>query len=108
MITCDLCGFENIEGVDVCEQCGQPLHDKHLRSPQNAAETGLIKDRVNSLSPKEPIAVPGSTTVREVLALRRFLRNGNFDRWYPGNRDLRNSPGGEANYQSRFNGRVEK
>lgn len=69
MIKCPLCDFENIEGVDVCEQCGQPLHDSHLRSPTNAVERGLLKDRVASLSPKKPIVVRQDTSVRDVLKL---------------------------------------
>lgn len=69
MITCPLCDFENIEGVDVCDQCGQPLDDAHLPSPKNAVERGLLIDTVDTLYPRQPITVAPDTTVRDVLEL---------------------------------------
>jgi len=71
MIHCPTCNFENIEGVDVCEQCGQPLNDSHLLSPKNAVEHGLLKDRVHKLAPKVPVAVDQDTTVQEAFDLMR-------------------------------------
>jgi methionyl-tRNA synthetase len=52
MIRCPLCEFPNIEGVDVCDRCGQPLDDTYLSDPQTAVERGLITDTVASLSPR--------------------------------------------------------
>ncbi len=69
MITCPLCGFDNIEGVDGCEQCGQPLADTHLRKPRTPVEQGLLTDRVDALKPKTPITVSPEMTVGEVLKL---------------------------------------
>lgn len=69
MISCPLCDFANIQGVDLCEQCGQPLHDTHLMPPRNAVERGLLLDTVDSLSPKPPIVVRVDTPVRDVLKL---------------------------------------
>lgn len=76
MTICTLCEFSNIEGADLCEQCGQPLHDAHELSPQNAVEHGLLVDIVDSMSPKKPIVVEGSTTVQEVLHLLVNLKIG--------------------------------
>jgi CBS domain-containing protein len=69
MISCPLCDFANIEGVDVCEQCGQPLDETHLPDPKTAVERGLITDPVSSLSPCTPIVVSPETPVRDVLTL---------------------------------------
>ena len=69
MITCPLCDFSNIQGVDLCEQCGQPLNDLHLPLPRNAVERGLLVDKVDTLSPKSPIVVRAQTPVGEVLKL---------------------------------------
>jgi CBS domain-containing protein len=69
MITCPLCDFSNIQGVDLCEQCGQPLNDLHLPMPRNAVERGLLVDKVDTLSPNRAIVVQASTPIRDVLKL---------------------------------------
>ena len=63
MIPCPLCGHENIEGVDTCDQCGQPLDDLHVRDPKNAVERGILKDTAAEIEASPPIAVRGETTV---------------------------------------------
>ena len=67
MITCQFCGFENIEGDDVCDQCGQPLSDSHLRDPQSSVEQGLLQDRIDLLQPRQPVTVAATATVGSVL-----------------------------------------
>jgi CBS domain-containing protein len=69
MTVCPLCDFENIEGVDLCEQCGQPLADAHEPSPKNAVERGLLVDSIDCLSPKRPIVVDSQATVGQVLRM---------------------------------------
>jgi CBS domain-containing protein len=64
---CPMCDFENIEGVDLCDRCGQPLDDSHELLPRNAVERGLLVDTVDCLSPKPPIVVESTATVQEVL-----------------------------------------
>ena len=68
-MNCPFCDFVNIEGADVCEQCGQPLTDLHLRDPQTVVEQGLLTDCVQSLGPKPLISVTPTTTVAETLDL---------------------------------------
>ena len=69
MIPCPLCGHENIEGVDTCDQCGQPLDDLHVRDPKNAVERGLLKDTAAEIEASPPIAVRGETSVGEALKM---------------------------------------
>jgi len=69
MIPCPLCGEDNIEGVDVCEQCGQPLDDLHLPNPKNAVEVGLLNDTAADLEGMLPISVKAETQVGEVLSM---------------------------------------
>ena len=69
MIVCPYCSGENIEGVDLCDECGQPLSESHLAPPSNEVEQGLLQDRVSVLDPKTPLTVKPSTPVREVLNL---------------------------------------
>jgi predicted transcriptional regulator len=71
MTICPYCSAENIEGADVCEECGQPLADLHLAKPATAVERSLLKDRVQTLLKEEklPITVAPSRPVGEVLEL---------------------------------------
>ena len=68
MIVCPDCGFENFEGADVCEQCGQSLSDLSAPRPNSPIEQGLLTDRIESLDPKKPSSVTPQTPVGEVLA----------------------------------------
>lgn len=69
MITCPFCSNGNIEGVDVCDQCGQPLNDLHLSDPKNNIEQALLTDRVDVLAPRSPVVVHAEMPVCEVLQL---------------------------------------
>jgi CBS domain-containing protein len=69
MTTCPLCDYPNIEGADLCDQCGQPLDDAHELSPKNAVERGLLVDTVDVLSPKQPIVIDAQATVQQALRL---------------------------------------
>jgi CBS domain-containing protein len=69
MSTCPYCEADNIEGVDVCEQCGQSLSDLYLPAPTNVVARSLVKDRIRVLKPKQPVSVSPNTPVRDVLRL---------------------------------------
>jgi len=69
MIVCPYCSADNIEGVDTCEACGQPLADLHLATPATPVERALLADRLRDLAPKTPIVVNRDATVNEVLRL---------------------------------------
>ena len=67
MTQCPACNTKNIEGVDRCAQCGQPMGDLALRSPTNRVEKSLVEDRVAALKPKPPMVVPHDQAVSKVL-----------------------------------------
>jgi len=69
MVTCPFCKEENIDGVDECEQCQQPLG--FLSKPRASSHVAhsLIKDRIHMLGPRPPQAVDVATPVGEVLQL---------------------------------------
>jgi predicted transcriptional regulator len=74
VITCPFCGFENIDGVDVCEQCEEALTEEYLRELENNVERALLDDRITALRPKQPITVPPDMPVGEVM-LHRSIRS---------------------------------
>lgn len=67
MLTCPLCGYENIDGADACERCESSLSELNLPEPGSAAERHILRDRLYQLSPRRVITVATDSTVREVL-----------------------------------------
>ena len=67
MIVCPFCGHENIEGMDVCQQCEHSLTDLYLSEPATEVERGLLRDHVSVLKPKSPVVVSPDDSVADVL-----------------------------------------
>jgi len=67
MISCPFCGTENLQGADICDDCQHSLTDLSIPVPSTAVEKGLLKDRIELLTPKKPETVSLGTTVGEVL-----------------------------------------
>lgn len=68
MIACPYCGSENTEGSDLCDDCQHSLTDLSHPSLDSPVERGLMKDRIEALSPKAPLTVPPQTPIGEVLS----------------------------------------
>jgi CBS domain-containing protein len=69
MINCPFCGAENLQGVDICDDCQHSLTDLSIPVPATDVEKGLLKDRIEVLSPRLPQTVSLSTSVGEVLQI---------------------------------------
>ena len=67
MINCPFCGAENLQGVDICDDCQHSLTDLSFPVPSTAVEEGLLKDRIKTLPPKTPLTVSMGTSVGDVL-----------------------------------------
>jgi len=63
---CPDCGTDNIDGVDVCETCGQPLIG--VEPAGDAMEKSITRHTISVLVPKTPVTVPGATLVRDAVA----------------------------------------
>jgi CBS domain-containing protein len=64
---CPDCGYDNIEGVDWCETCGQPLVEFDPATCE--LEESISRHSIRVLSPKPAISVPPSCTVREAVRM---------------------------------------
>lgn len=66
---CPSCGFDNIEGVDRCENCMKPLRD--LDVPRAEATRGLVRsvmeDDLSHLQHEETLTARPSDSVGEVV-----------------------------------------
>lgn len=67
MATCPDCGHENIDGADECEKCHQSLSSLTKPRPKTTVERVVMKDRIESLVPREPLIVGPDTTVGRIL-----------------------------------------
>ena len=68
---CPLCDFDNIDGVDLCESCGQPLVE--FDPTGSDLEQSITRHSVDVLCPKEPVAVAPTAPVRD--AVQRMVAN---------------------------------
>ncbi|MCG8583402.1 MAG: CBS domain-containing protein [Pirellulales bacterium] len=67
MIPCPYCGFENIEGSDECEECGQSLTGQP--QPSSTVEEKIFNDRIRDLPPREPLVCSPDTPMSEVVKM---------------------------------------
>jgi len=69
MTVCPDCGHKNIEGADTCESCGQSLTPLSRPSIDSQLGKSIVKDRIASLEPAEPVTVAPVARVGDVLDL---------------------------------------
>ncbi len=62
---CPDCGYDNIEGVDWCEQCGQPLVEFDPATCE--LEESISRHSIKVLAPKPAVSVSSKTTVRDAV-----------------------------------------
>lgn len=70
---CPDCFHDNIEGVDVCEECGQSLT---VFDVGTEFEQSICRHSIRVLVPKSPESVPASTKVRDAIQKMVQLRIG--------------------------------
>lgn len=68
---CPDCGHDNIEGVDVCDECGQSL--VQCEPTGGELTESISRHSIKVLCPNPPITVGSGTTVRD--AIRKMITN---------------------------------
>jgi CBS domain-containing protein len=71
-VKCPCCGFENLAGVDCCENCQASLSQDDVPQPVGAIERSLMEEAVTCLQPLRPLTVEPQTSLDEAI---RFMRN---------------------------------
>ncbi len=63
---CPDCCYDNIDGVDVCEQCGTPL--VNYDPTVSEMEESICRHPIEVLCPREPVSVGREAIVRDAIA----------------------------------------
>jgi CBS domain-containing protein len=70
-LICPQCGFENLQGVDECENCGFDLRTVDIPSPSTAFEAELVKIPLASLGHHKPLTIaPGASAADAVRQMQ--------------------------------------
>lgn len=73
---CPHCDEKNIQGAEVCEECGQDLAGLDIPEAARGFAGRLMTDRVSDLSVSSPLTVPADSSVRDVVELLRREHHG--------------------------------
>lgn len=64
---CPSCGFENIQGVDECENCGADLRTSDIPAPRTAFEAKLVGVPLSEVHPHLPMTIAPDATVADAV-----------------------------------------
>lgn len=67
---CPLCGHDNMEGEDLCTQCGSDLMDQDIPIPRDEISALVLQGRVSQIATPAPIAVAPDDPIH--LAIQRM------------------------------------
>ena len=68
-MNCPFCSYDNLQGMDECERCGEDLTAFDGNQPKGRLEKSLAKDPISSLHLPEVAMVDPAATVRKVAEL---------------------------------------
>ena len=71
---CPVCGEENLQGVDNCENCGADLRTADIPHPGTGFEARLVAEPLAALDSFEPVIVAESTPVADAIRLMQDRR----------------------------------
>ncbi len=71
---CPVCGFENLTGAEVCDNCGADLSSTGRPQPTLSFHGRLLGEHLDELGADAPLSVDPSTPVDE--AIERMQRDG--------------------------------
>jgi CBS domain-containing protein len=70
-LNCPVCSYDNLEGLDSCENCGADLRASDIPQPRNDFSAQLMSGRLADLDPRSPIAVkPGDSVTTAISAMQ--------------------------------------
>jgi signal-transduction protein with cAMP-binding, CBS, and nucleotidyltransferase domain len=70
-VICPVCGFDNLQGEDNCENCGADLRTADIPTPGSRLERALLNHALGSLSPPTARKVGGEMSAGEAVTRMR-------------------------------------
>jgi len=74
VVRCPTCGFENLIGSDICDNCGSDLAGRDVPEPAISFHDPLLGDHLDALGVTQPEVVDVSTDIDD--AIRRMHDKG--------------------------------
>ncbi|MFQ5701737.1 MAG: cyclic nucleotide-binding/CBS domain-containing protein [Acidobacteriota bacterium] len=75
---CPGCGFDNIQGVFACEECGMDLAGLDIpeAQPMQGLKRHIMRDPIKRVGPLKPLVASQDTTVWDAIRIMREGRHG--------------------------------
>src|SRR4051794_10155717 len=64
---CPQCGFDNLQGVDECDNCGFDLMSVDIPTPSTTFEAELVKIPLADLAYHKPLTISSSSTAADAV-----------------------------------------
>lgn len=65
---CPVCGHDNLQGSDECENCGSDLRTSDIPRPGSSFERRLVELPLSALDPAEPLTIDPATSLAEAIS----------------------------------------
>ena len=75
-MTCPDCGFDNYEGTDSCEHCGQDLRSIDVPTPGAGLQRTIMETPLRELNPPAALTVAPTEPIAAVIRLMQEHRQG--------------------------------
>lgn len=73
---CPVCGHNNLQGADECENCGSDLRTADTPHPGSTFEERMVTERLAAIAPAAPLTVDRSTKVDDAVRLMQENATG--------------------------------
>jgi CBS domain-containing protein len=77
-MVCPGCGFDNIQGVFACEECGMDLAGLDIPDalPMQGLKRHIMRDRIKRIGPLKPLVATAEATIWDAIRIMREGRHG--------------------------------
>lgn len=73
---CPICGFENLQGADNCENCGSDLRTVDIPQPGERFEARLVREHLDAVGAAPPIMASRAMLVSDAIRQMQEQNNG--------------------------------
>lgn len=73
---CPVCGFENLQGLDNCENCGSDLRTVDTPQPGDRFEARLVREHLDAVGAAEPLVAAPGVPIGDAIRTMQQHNNG--------------------------------